>query len=937
MVASPLPPLAKGASRHRRPGVEQKVAASSVGSSERVLVDFEAAESFGRRILGEFGESTWATKAFQEADLSESGYLCPPEFAAVIENLKRHIGLDASAKFRQHGGKFDFTTADTSLEGRICNEEWVAYVDKMEEAFGFQRCVRATARYLGTRQAEARRRIRGVELFEGYSIDASLNLLTACNHQGSPALYETVRSALEGKADPNASLLCPLHSGYSSLIFLAKTAPTQHGGQVAKAMRALLAARADPHRESGRMPFGRWTPLRFAAFMQNIEGLNVLLEHIDAEGVLGDRFQWAANENVEHVMLEELSREFGADLVDQVASRSRFSMLATVLLQQYASPIAGGSLTPAGATQLIEGKFQSGKLPMGDKANPNGAGLEGRTALMDMVEAGDVKTVRALIRGRADPNQKDSSGATALHIAASNLQVEVVRNLLDAKAEPHEVDHGGFSPWMVVGEQLSHSRGEDGRWHVRTDGRLGNPEARRDLLELLKPTYTPEEILSKLQEDWRLVVDPGFAGEDISLDGLAKRFRLSESLFFSSKLADGHGAHEGRRERPELLKPFAAHICEFLRTEHLKGNQKVLTRYLLSATMGPSFKTACAHVHTPWPTEDNRALYRDKLFTVSKDMLGQYAEECGRMRRVIETKAELEPHGPCAALRKLPKDVVTVPDTWRESDQPDYLFWKQVQRRQLLRFDPPWALEVGGSPARCCLALLRLGAVEDLEECAELNQVYHASLSEFFARGYVQYSELCNKAFQEKMRGIAQRVAEREGLNVSPPAHLVGAKKLKRIMEKIQEAREEHGRDMEWPGRPPEYVYYSHAFHILDTVRLSFTCNGKTTEEQVEGCMKLFEEFRNCTVANDGLCVLRQKNGFAAGVNGSGGYADVKLLVYADLGYHRAFDGTMMPLRIVGEIQLILEGYMKVKSKMHLVYEVDRGSFERDKSAKSAS
>ena len=34
------------------------------------------------------------------------------------------------------------------------------------------------------------------------------------------------------------------------------------------------------------------------------------------------------------------------------------------------------------------------------------------------------------------------------------------------------------------------------------------------------------------------------------------------------------------------------------------------------------------------------------------------------------------------------------------------------------------------------------------------------------------------------------------------------------------------------------------------------------------------------------------RSGFAAGVAGDGGYADVKLLLYADLGKHVAFDGT---------------------------------------------
>jgi len=93
--------------------------------------------------------------------------------------------------------------------------------------------------------------------------------------------------------------------------------------------------------------------------------------------------------------------------------------------------------------------------------------------------------------------------------------------------------------------------------------------------------------------------------------------------------------------------------------------------------------------------------------------------------------------------------------------------------------------------------------------------------------------------------------------------------------------------------------------------------------------MKLVEEFQACTVEEHGVCILRQKSGFATGVSASGGYADVKLLCYADLGTRVCFDGSEMPLQIVGEVQLILKGYAKVKSRMHLVYEVDRGSFDQ--------
>lgn len=95
---------------------------------------------------------------------------------------------------------------------------------------------------------------------------------------------------------------------------------------------------------------------------------------------------------------------------------------------------------------------------------------------------------------------------------------------------------------------------------------------------------------------------------------------------------------------------------------------------------------------------------------------------------------------------------------------------------------------------------------------------------------------------------------------------------------------------------------------------------GETVPEQVHCCMRVLQEFQGCSVEVDGVQLLRTKflgrkfrtsrrsggpvrtssnitvmlrSGFAAGVAGDGGYADVKLLLYADLGKHVAFDGTV--------------------------------------------
>jgi len=225
------------------------------------------------------------------------------------------------------------------------------------------------------------------------------------------------------------------------------------------------------------------------------------------------------------------------------------------------------------------------------------------------------------------------------------------------------------------------------------------------------------------------------------------------------------------------------------------------------------------------------------------------------------------------------------------------------------------------------LALLQLGSVDNLSEYSALLQVHHRPMAALMATGYVKFSDLCNEKFQERMTSVAKNIAERTGIDISLPKELIKTKQLKRLSEKMIDARRERGIE-DWPGRSHEYLSYSHCFYILDTVRLSFICNGETVQEQVAGCLHLLNGFKSCSLEKDGLQMLRTKSGFASNVEATGGYADVKLLVFADLGTYKAFDGTEIPLRIIGEVQLILRCYMNVKAKMHLAYEINRGSFD---------
>ena len=143
----------------------------------------------------------------------------------------------------------------------------------------------------------------------------------------------------------------------------------------------------------------------------------------------------------------------------------------------------------------------------------------------------------------------------------------------------------------------------------------------------------------------------------------------------------------------------------------------------------------------------------------------------------------------CQKLLDMPKDIVTILEKWQADP-----FWRKVQERQVLRYDPAWSLEICNGIS-CFFQMLRLGVPQDphaklvgdqacvvylgrhpsptptilhagtwkgnlhsnaadvprssIAHYSQLRQVLHAQMKELYARGYVTYSNLCNKAFQD--------------------------------------------------------------------------------------------------------------------------------------------------------------------------------------------
>ena len=226
-------------------------------------------------------------------------------------------------------------------------------------------------------------------------------------------------------------------------------------------------------------------------------------------------------------------------------------------------------------------------------------------------------------------------------------------------------------------------------------------------------------------------------------------------------------------------------------------------------------------------------------------------------------------------LLQLPRDLVSVPAAWQVNP-----YWLTVQRRQVLRYDPPWSVSAIDVQS-CLLQLVRLGAVSCVDE---FSSFAHKDLRELLAWGYVQYSSLCNEPFQEMVRSVVARACDAYCLRVDMPSTAVPPKKLRRLLEKTLEA-EEQRRGLDWPCRSESYLRHACCFYILDTVRFSVVCRGDTLDEQIRCCMHVLKEFKCCAMSKPAcLQLLRVKSGVAPDACGEGGYADIKLFCYADVG-----------------------------------------------------
>merc|ERR1719409_2708864 len=131
---------------------------------------------------------------------------------------------------------------------------------------------------------------------------------------------------------------------------------------------------------------------------------------------------------------------------------------------------------------------------------------------------------------------------------------------------------------------------------------------------------------------------------------------------------------------------------------------------------------------------------------------------------------------------------------------------------------------------------------------------------------------------------------------------------MERMVEKVFEYASEHSIDAE--GHSLESCGL--AGFILDVVRCSVIV--KTVQELEDG----MERIESLNLEEHGLQVVRRKNGYSKEHDGgTGGFRDVKylLLIYVP---------EVCNVQHIGEVQILLKPFLKVKKFMHLEYAIER-------------
>jgi hypothetical protein len=505
---------------------------------------------------------------------------------------------------------------------------------------------------------------------------------------------------------------------------------------------------------------------------------------------------------------------------------------------------------------------------------------QARSALHAVCSQGNLEAARALLEAGADPNLRDENGRTPLHFAAGANRFgwlgagnpELVNLLVEERwtTDPSIADNTGKTAFMNAKESARPVLAPKPDW-AAVEGAL-NATSRTAAAVIM--SLLPNRGLRALQ--------------------------LFDMLW-DEKLEPESDARIARRRL--VFDKLVAPLVRMAQERKLEDEEKALLIHACKATAGAK----------PLRLHEVREGHKADFDAVLDESMGKFEAELAR-----ELGALAAQEGGCELLALPPTELLhgTTKDELRQDAVAVGGAAPWLESRAFGLFtdgDFAGAFNCGLKPS---------GALQNPDDLCELLQ---GGRNSFFVEPHLEHFDYkADVHVLWRNLSALQSVARHDPINTEFHLHIkealdgvqgakfkdAGRKGYERVAVK---AEQYHG-DMALPATPVGSG--AAAARVIDIIRCSFEV------PTARSALVLCEWFDKATLEEHGVRAMRRKSGFHEEAESVGGYRDIK---YNLLFQSPTIAGALG--RVIVEVQIIVEAYLRVKKKMHAVYRIHRGDF----------
>jgi len=820
-------------------------------------------------------------RLFELADRNNSGSIQFEEFADQHRMLIHLLGgqmmnSGSFAKTSTRDLEREFRKRDSDQSLCLDFEEYSQYMDSIHTMLGHRSFVQACTELLEEAQAKDEHHEAG---FDAVASDLLLDKLrtvsTLRGHHGN-----VVEQLLEKRANPNFAD----SEGNSVLLYASDKAGVD-------LVARLLRARADPSRSNRQADCA----ILRAARARSMDVVRLLL-------LPGEGGREAGAEALESLPASiELVRT-----MPEAAERDVRELLAKRADVNYRDEGGWTALISAvfwGKRDCAEAILKHHQLsPNTVRLKVDAPNSHGLSPLHIAARKGRDELIPLLLSSRCNPDLRDIDGWTPLHHATFNGMDASVQLLLRAHADARIQGKIGLTPWMV--SMLPTHAGTLQAATVKLIDPNEHVNFSKQIIPILSnPSLRPYE---KLEELYGL---PG-------VSYVAANLRLYEHFFSVrtgpnkvrlTKMWDGLARDLLLRLRSgetDVAPHSGVCLDEEEQQEQARRwhEQKVFLQHWLRETMGPVPSHEWQH--------DSREAYREELERAVADELAGFSQELTE----VYARLQAEEHG--NTLCSIAANEVLRPEYTTQLGAHPILTWLDT-------------LDVVAA-FHSLHSVKALGASRDLNDALQsfvdlvcTNSDFESGAS-FWSNVYKlwlhHYGQMAQQDFQRKVSAIVSRFNERydsEGLTASCRPGPVKSYERMKAKEPALGAVSSATNAGRWV-----------ASRVLDVVRTSVTVSTPRA-----AVILLDEFFRPLDIKEDRAVLVQVVNNFNKTAETAHGYRDLVLNLSFDGGMRSTNSGCGasskdVHLALVGEVRIVLEEFLSVKKRMHLITQYAAGVFD---------